>query len=141
MNIRIFYDEVKFRMKDWKKIVEVVKKIIKNENKKPGNINFVITNDKTLKKINTKFLNHEYYTDVITFDYNERNILNGEIYISLDAVRRNSNNYKVSLSSEMLRVMFHGIIHLCGYDDKTNNEKIIMKQMEEMWMDVFNNIN
>jgi probable rRNA maturation factor len=141
MNIRIFYDEVKFRIKDWKKIVEVVKEIIKNENKKPGNINFVITNDKTLKKINIKFLNHEYYTDVITFDYNEKNILNGEIYISLDTVRRNSINYKVSLSSEMLRVMFHGIIHLCGYDDKTNNEKVIMKEMEEMWMDVFNNIN
>jgi probable rRNA maturation factor len=141
MNIRIFYDEVKFRIKDWKKIVEVVKEIIKNENKKPGNINFVITNDKTLKKINIKYLNHEYYTDVITFDYNEKNILNGEIYISLDTVRRNSINYKVSLSSEMLRVMFHGIIHLCGYDDKTNNEKVIMKEMEEMWMDVFNNIN
>ncbi|MCJ7449983.1 MAG: rRNA maturation RNase YbeY [Bacteroidales bacterium] len=137
MNIKIFYDEVKFRMKDWKKLVEIIERIIIKENRTPGDLNFVITNDKSLKKINIKFLKHHYFTDVIAFDYNEKNIVNGEIYISLDTVKRNSVNYKVSLKSEMVRVIIHGILHLCGYDDKTSEEKVVIKRMEEIWMGIY----
>ena len=141
MDIRIFYDEVMFRMKGWKKIVEIIIRIIKKEKRKPGNISLIITNDRNLKEMNIRFLKHDDYTDVITFDYNEKNIVNGEIYISIDSVKRNSNNYKVSLRSEMLRVIFHGVLHLCGYDDKSHEEKVSMKRMEELWMGICNSQN
>lgn len=138
MDIRIFYDEVLFRMKGWKKIVKIIIRIIKKENRKPGNINLIITNDRNLKEINIRFLKHDYDTDVITFDYNEKNIVNGEIYISFDSVKRNSHNYKVSLRSEMLRVIFHGVLHLCGYDDKSHEEKASMKRREDLWIGICN---
>jgi rRNA maturation RNase YbeY len=141
MDIRIFYDEVKFRIKDWKKIVAIIVKIIIKEKRKPGNINFVITSDPNLKELNFKFLKHNYYTDVIAFDYNEKDIVNGEIYVSFDTVKKNSINYKVSLKSEILRVIFHGVLHLCGYEDKTNKEKMIMRKMEELWIGIYNSYN
>jgi len=138
MNIRIFYDEIKFRMKGWKKIAEIIKVIIEKENRKTGKINFIITSDKRLKELNVKFLKRNYYTDVITFNYSEKDIIDGEIYISFDTVKRNAINYKVSLKSEMLRVAFHGVFHLCGYDDKTDKEKVTMKKMEDLWIGIFN---
>lgn len=103
----------------------------------PGDLNFIITDDNNIREINREFLKHDNFTDVIAFDYGSNTKVNGEIYISLDSVRINANNYKVSLKSELLRVILHGTLHLCGYTDKTAEERQIMHNMEDKWMGVY----
>jgi probable rRNA maturation factor len=137
LTIRVFYDGTNFRLKGWKKARSIIEKVISNENRISGDLNFIITNDNFLRDINIKFLKHDYNTDVITFNYNEGGIVNGEVYISLDTVTRNSKNYKVSLKNELIRVMIHGALHLCGYDDKTKKEKKGMKYLEDKWLMVY----
>ncbi len=100
----------------------------------PGDLIFIVTDDREIRKINKEFLKHNYNTDVIAFNYNEGNILNGEIYISIETVKKNSVNYKVSCTEEFIRVMIHGTLHLCGYDDKSSVERKIMIQKGEDWI-------
>jgi probable rRNA maturation factor len=139
LSVHIFYDNINYRIKRWRKTVIVIKKVIESENKSLGDLNFIITDDKSLRKINVEFLKHDYNTDVISFDYNHGNVINGEVYISLDTVRGNSVNYKVSLDNEINRVVIHGLLHLLGYDDRSDEEKDDMRKMEDKWLDYFEN--
>lgn len=134
MSIRIFYDYPGFRYKGWRKLERILKSIITSDDKIPGTLNIIISNDDTIREINRSFLEHDYYTDVITFNYNSENITSGEIYISLDTVRENSVNYNVSLINELTRVIIHGVLHLSGYDDKTDDDKVKMRSAEDIWI-------
>lgn len=134
MKIKFCYDNVKYRLKHNRELKQIIKKIITEEKKSAGDLLYIITNDRSIRKINKEFLKHDYFTDVISFSYIEEGILNGEVYISIDTVRINAHNYKVSLLNEMARVIIHGTLHLCGYDDGTEAQKREMSILEDKWL-------
>ncbi len=137
MSIKIFYDETDFRLIEYRKTLKLIKEVIRNEQCISGDLNFIITNDKTLRNINIQFLEHDYDTDVITFNYNVGKIVNGEIYISIETVRKNAVDYNVNLNNEVLRVLIHGVLHLVGYVDKTEKQKAKIRRMEDKWLKRF----
>ena len=137
MKLQIFYDNTPYRFRGTRKFKTLVNKIINDAGKITGDINFIITSDNYLRTINNQFLNHNYFTDVISFNYSSENIVAGEIYISEDTVRRNSIEYNVNFDNEMLRVMIHGILHLAGYNDATEAEKHKMTRLEDKWLKLF----
>lgn len=115
---------------------ELLEEVIRKEQRVPGEINFIVSRDDDIRSINVEFLEHDYNTDVITFNYNSDNVVNGEVYISLDTVKANARNYKVSLRNELTRVIIHGILHLTGYNDKSEEEKRAMRALEDHWLKV-----
>jgi probable rRNA maturation factor len=135
--IRIFYDETSFRLNKWKKVRSIIEEVISNENRISGDLNFIISNDKYLRDLNVRFLEHDYETDVITFSYNEGRVIKGEVYLSLETVKANAINYKVSLTDELIRVIIHGTLHLCDYNDRTDKEKKDMRFLEDKWLAVY----
>ncbi len=134
MKIKIFYDNINFRLRGSKKIRKLIEKVILNEKKYSDDLIFIFTSDEKLKEINNEFLNHNRFTDVIAFDYSVGKSIKGEIYISIDSVKYNANNYKVSLIIEVVRVMIHGALHLCGYEDDSERMKKVMTEIENRWI-------
>lgn len=120
-----------FRLQESTKIKSWIKKIIESEKKKAGQLNFVFTSDEELLKINIQFLNHSTYTDIITFDYCEGKIVNGDIIISIERVAENAHKFKVDFKQELKRVIIHGVLHLCGYKDKTAGQVKIIRAKED----------
>ena len=118
-------------VKKWLKLV------IKDYGKITGDITFIFCKDSYLIDINKKFLNHDYFTDIITFDYCDRNVISGDIFISLDRVLENSELFDVLFKDELLRVIIHGVLHLLGYNDSTDIEKQIMREQETKFILMF----
>jgi len=137
LKINVYYDEIKYRIRGVKKVKQFIEKVIRGENRIPGDLNFIFTGDVTLYELNVRYLEHDYFTDVIAFDYSAKNIINGEVYISIDSVRKNAINYKISLKTEVLRVMIHGTLHLCGLDDRREGQREVMRKEEDKWLDRF----
>jgi rRNA maturation RNase YbeY len=132
LSIKIYYDQIKYRIHKTRKIKRFLEKVITDENKTPGDLVFIITSDESLVEINMKFLKHDYYTDVITFDYSADRKVNGEIYMSIDTISRNALSYKSGVRQELYRVMIHGVLHLCGYkDEKREDRKKMIRRQEE----------
>ncbi|MDR1170730.1 MAG: rRNA maturation RNase YbeY [Prevotellaceae bacterium] len=104
------------------------------ENKKPGDLCFIFCSDNFLLEMNKKYLNHDYYTDVITFDYTVDNIISGDIFISVERVHENAHRFGAPFSHELRRVIYHGILHLCGYMDKSDDEQRTMREKEDFYL-------
>ena len=109
----------------------------KTEGRTLGELAFNFCSDDSLSKINKEFLNHDTLTDVITFDYSALKEVSGEVFISIDRVRENASEFQQSFEEEIRRVMIHGLLHLCGYNDKTIKEKSLMSDRENFYLDSF----
>ena len=109
---------------------EWIEKLILDEEKKVGNINYIFCDDEYLLKVNQDFLNHDYYTDIITFDYVKGKTISGDIFISLTRISENASTLSSSFEKELLRVLAHGVLHLCGYKDKSDEEEKEMRDEE-----------
>ena len=114
-----------------------IKQVIEHFNKKPGDITYIFCSDEEILRINKLYLNHDYYTDIITFDYSEKGRVSGDLFISLETVKTNSEKFKTKYEEELHRVMIHGILHLCGYEDKTPVKKKIMRAKEDETLKLF----
>ena len=121
----------KHAQKNKKAISQWIIKTIEKEKKECGQIAYIFCSDDYLLDLNQRFLNHNSYTDIITFDYSEGKTLNGEIYISIDRVKENAQKYEVDFEKEFLRVIIHGALHLAGYTDKTKEQKEKMRKKED----------
>lgn len=138
--IRFTTIEQKFAIRNKLMVRNWVKSILASEQKKPGDIVFVYCNDEYLAGLNEKFLNHDTLTDIITFDYSEKEKLSGDICISIERVMENSVNFRTTFDEELGRVMAHGVLHLAGYKDKSANDKIQMRQKEDLYLAAYPNL-
>jgi len=111
--------------------------VILSENKKEGEINYIFCNDDYLLEINQQYLDHDTLTDIISFDYSVGNELNGDIFVSIERVKENASDFNVTFHEEIQRVLVHGILHYCGYKDKTESDELIMRSKEEEKMKMF----
>ena len=115
-----------------------LKEVIKTEGKKTGNIYYAFLSDEQLLEINKNYLQHNFYTDIITFPLSNSNeIISGDIFISIDRVKENAVQNKVDFENELKRVMVHGVLHLLGYDDHSDEEKKIMRSKEDYYINLF----
>ncbi len=117
-----------------------LKAVATEESKKLGRINIIFCSDNYLLDVNMKFLQHDYYTDIITFDYCEKDILSGDLFISIDSVRANGDFFGTTFENELNRVIVHGILHLIGYDDHTEEEQKIMRSKENYYLEKRNEL-
>jgi len=113
-------------LKNW------IQEVIRLNNHQTGHLSFVFCNDDYLLEINKKFLNHDYYTDIITFDYNESHIVSGDLIISIDRVKENALTHQCTFQLELYRVIIHGVLHLLGFSDKTEIQKKKMRELENL---------
>jgi rRNA maturation RNase YbeY len=123
---------------DRTRLKHFITSLLKKEKKKLANIQYIFCSDPYLLDINRQYLQHDYYTDIITFDLSEPGqAINAEIYISVDRVRDNARQFNTSIKNELHRVIFHGALHLCGYGDKKNAEEVLMRKMEDKYLKLY----
>ena len=126
-----FNFETDFELGNSSKIQDWITAIIEKEEFELGEVLYIFCDDSYLHKLNVEFLGHDTLTDIISFDYGVGKQINGEIYISIDRVKENASEFNVTFNNELHRVMIHGILHFCGYKDKSDSEELLMRQKEE----------
>ena len=126
--VRFFNKDIKFNLKHKLLLKKWIKSVVSKYGKRVGDINVILCDDPSILEINMQFLSHDYYTDIITFDYCEDDFINGELYISVDTVKANAEEYSQDFDVEMHRVIIHGVLHLCGLDDHAEED---IKQMRD----------
>jgi len=114
-----------------------ISNVIQSENKNIGEISYIFCNDEYLLEINKQYLNHDYYTDIISFDYTESDVISGDIFVSIDRVKENAQDFGVSFDNELKRVVIHGVLHFCGFKDKSKEEEVTMRFKEEEKINMF----
>ncbi len=127
-------ESLDFTLEKENKVKNWIRKIAKQEGKKTGTISYVFCSDDYLLAINKQFLNHDFYTDIITFDYSEKLKIEGELFISIDRVKDNAKTFKQPFEKELMRTIIHGVLHLCGYKDKSpaDEKKMRLKENEAL---------
>jgi rRNA maturation RNase YbeY len=135
-----FNYEVAFKLPSETPITKGLTEVIQQENCKVGDINFIFCDDEYLHKLNVEFLNHDTLTDIISFDYSVGKELHGDVFISKERVQENAESFKVNFDAELKRVMVHGILHYCGYKDKTDDDSRIMREKENHYLNLFTKI-
>lgn len=138
MAISFQNQDIDFTLKEKGKLRTWIRHVIESEKKQPGELNFVFMTDDALLKTNQQFLNHNTYTDIITFDYCEDGTITGDILISVERVKENAAKFGVPFETEVKRVMIHGVLHLCGYKDKSKADAALMRKMEDGALKKFN---
>ncbi|MBQ9212817.1 MAG: rRNA maturation RNase YbeY [Bacteroidales bacterium] len=128
------FEDVEFVLPDTKILSSWIEFAIKNESKILGNISYIFCSDEYLWNMNKQFLQHDYYTDIITFDYVKNNIISGDLFISYDRIKDNAEKFNVLRETELLRVMIHGVLHLVGYDDITYELEKEIHQKEDFYL-------
>ena len=133
----IFNYETDFQLENESDYEQWIDAVIESEGKEPGEINYIFCDDEYLHNINMQYLNHDTLTDIISFDYCIGNLISGDIFVSIERVQDNAKDYEVSFNEELLRVLAHGVLHYCGYKDKTENEALLMRTKEQEKIDMF----
>jgi probable rRNA maturation factor len=129
--IRFFNEDISFVFPKKRTTSQWIKEIAALENKRVGDLNFIFCSDSHLFTLNQEYLQHDTYTDIITFDYSEEETIEGDIYISIDRIKENAGNLGIAMNEELFRVIIHGVLHLLGYKDKTKEEKELMREKED----------
>ncbi|RAV29590.1 rRNA maturation RNase YbeY [Sinomicrobium soli] len=132
-----FHYESGFSLKDEASYAAWIDRVIRSEEKETGEISYIFCDDDYLLTLNRKYLDHDTLTDIISFDYTEGNTIHGDVYISVERVGENALDFDVDTEEELRRVMVHGILHYCGYKDKSVAEKEVMRKKEEEKMELF----
>ena len=132
--IRYFSEDISFNLKNRSLNNRWLKFVASSEVRRLGAVNIIFCSDNYLLDVNVKYLHHDYFTDIITFDYCEGNVLSGDLFISVDSVRENASFFGVDFTDELNRVMVHGILHLIGYDDHTEEEQKVMRSKEDYYL-------
>ncbi|HSD14177.1 MAG TPA: rRNA maturation RNase YbeY [Flavobacterium sp.] len=126
-----FNYETDFQLENEAQYEYWISRVITSESKEEGEISYIFCDDEYLLKINVEYLNHDDLTDIISFDYSEGNILHGDIFISIERVKDNALDFGVSFEEELKRVIIHGVLHYCGYKDKSEQDEKIMRSKED----------
>ena len=129
--IKFYEEDVRSKLNHRKKIKEWIELVIRSYDRSLGEISYIFCSDERILEINKQFLQHDYYTDVITFDYDEGLVTSGDIFISVDTVKSNSQIYSSSYNAELYRVIIHGVLHLCGLKDKSETDEKKMRAAED----------
>jgi probable rRNA maturation factor len=137
--ITFFVEEISFKLKDKLKTRNWIKQVAQLHNHVIGDLNYIFCDDEYLLNINKTYLNHDFYTDIITFDQSEEDKkIEGEIYISVERVAENALSNKVSFENELKRVIIHGLLHLVGFQDKTTAQQKLMRHKEDEMLNLLN---
>ena len=126
-----FFSETAFRLQNPDGIARWISKIINYLKREEGEISYIFCDDQYLHKLNLEFLNHDTLTDIISFDNSLGNQINGDIFISIERVKENADTYKTNFEDELHRVIIHGVLHYCGFNDKTKAEAVLMRKKED----------
>ncbi len=138
MGVHYFNEDVAFPKIKKRITTGWIKQVISIEEKRVGDISFIFCSDEYLLEVNRKYLNHDYFTDIITFDNVEGSLISGDIFVSVDRVKENSVEFATSFDNEIHRIIIHGVLHLLGYKDKVKKDKHLMTQKEDLYLKLFN---
>jgi probable rRNA maturation factor len=137
-SISFHSEDVDFQLENEQKIIDWIISTIHQEGKYSTEISYIFCSDAYLHQMNLEYLNHDTYTDIITFDYTENSVVSGDIFISIDRVKENAKKFNTTFLNELSRVIIHGVLHLVGYKDKSTEQKQVMRSKEDFYLTLQN---